>query len=830
VKRIALFILTGLVTIFLLTACPPKEILYLNIEIETTEDASGSVYPSEGEYPYYKGMTQKIIATPSEDSVFIKWMINGIKETKESTTITINKSLTATAYFENAEPPGVKYTLAVLEAQGEGATEPASGTYEYAENSVISLTATPADDWEFVKWEVNGTEYSTENSTTLTIDADKVVRAYFEEISPEEYTLFMLEPEGEGGTSPTSPGTYTYEEEAEIILTATPTDGWKFIKWEVDGEFYSSHESTTLLMNSNKEVKVFFSNDNKGYLLTTIVEGDGRIKVEPEKELYSEGETVILEAIPNDCSSFVKWDGDIISENQKIELIMDNDKIIYAAFKENDKPPSVEIISPQPVPEYVNDFSKEFEFSFSSNNENVNISNVSVQVSSGESILDYEINGDSGQGTFIWDFDIYESEIFETFYATITIEDECRNVASELVQITVDNVSPELELGVDNFEIVDDFVKTTLSWTATDSCYDRVSFDVNQGTVSKVNSYNNEGKIVWCISLDELIGEELFIRATAHDKAGNTEIVSKKIPVSKLSMRIDPENTGTVSPAEGDYYYPSSARIDISATPNKEYNFDEWTVTAGLVEDSNAPDTVFTMPDQNATITANFTPIWKGFTENHSIVELTANVSVNKPSGVETGDMIIIVLHTNNRIDDNWVSDPSSSQGFSIIGHSTDESDYERPTVSAAYKIAGENEPASYSFEISGEMHWYISAISIDKIGRIGNVITKDSGVNSVESITFDNLTTSDKSLIIASMTQRRSTDSDYNARSIVPPQGMTERYSYYPVGSDENDGKPTTFGATKFLETGATIESPAYNWVYTGRAAGIMFEIILND
>ncbi|MEA2065570.1 MAG: hypothetical protein U9O65_00480 [Thermotogota bacterium] len=829
-KRISLFILTGLLVIFLLTACPPKEILYLNIEIETTEDASGSVYPFEGEYLYYEGMTQEIIAAPSESSVFERWIIDGIEETKASTTITINKSLTATAYFENAEPPGVKYTLTVLKSQGEGEIELASGTYEYAENSVISLTATPADGWEFVKWEVDGTEYSTEDSTTLIMDADKEVSAYFEEISPEEYTLFMLEPEGEGDTSPTSPGTYTYEEEIEIILSATPTDGWKFIKWEVNGEFYSSRESATLLMNSNKEVKVFFSNDSEGYILTTIVEGDGRIKIEPEKNTYSQGEIVELEAIPDNCSSFVKWDGDIISEKEKIELIMDNDKIVYAAFKENDKPPSVEIISPQPVPEYVNDLSKEFEFAFSPSNEGVNLHKISAEICSDNWTFNSNIYDNVGRGELVLSFDQDKVIDCETYYATITVEDCCGNVASKQINLTIDNILPKLDFSVCAFKNENNFVETTLSWTATDTCFDKIRIEVNKGTTTETYTFVNKGNTKWIIPVDELNEENLVVRATAYDKAGNTETVSRTIPVRKLSMRVNSENAGSVSPAPGDHYYPSSVRIGLSAVPDTEYAFDKWIATAGSFEDEASAETKYLMPDQNATITANFTPIWKGFTENQSILQQTANVSVNKPPGVETGDMIIVILHTDNRIDDKWANDPSSLQGFSIIGHSTNESDYERPTVSAAYKIAGENEPASYSFEISEEMHWYITAICINKFNGIGTIIRKTSGEQSVESITFDNLTTSDKSLIIAAITQRRSTDSDYNARSIVPPQGMKERYSYYSFETFGEDGKPNASGASKLMKPGQIIKSPTYSWDYTGRAAGIMFEIILND
>ncbi|TYB98685.1 MAG: hypothetical protein FXF54_02085 [Kosmotoga sp.] len=821
-KRILLCILVVFVIIFLLTACSPKEVLHLYIEIESEEDATGEVYPSEGEYLYYKGMTQTIAATPSENAVFVKWMIDGFEESKSSTTITINKDITATAYFEKEKP---EYTLTVLESYGEGKIEPSAGTYKYIENEEVTLIATPSNGWDFEKWQVDGLDYSTDESTTIIIDKNKQVQAFFEKEPIKKYTLTMFEPEGQGTTSPAS-GTYSYEENTEVTIEATPNEEWKFIKWEVNGEFYSTQESTTLFMNSNKEAKAFFASESEGYILTTIAEGNGWIKIIPEKETYSDGEKVELEAIPGDCASFEKWHGDILSENKVIELIMDSDKFICAYFKEKDNPPSIEITSPEPVPEYVSDLSQEFEFVCYSNNEDVNISEISADVSIGEALLNYQIDEDSGYGTLIWDFGTDKTINCQSYYATITVKDSCENIGSKPIQIKVDNVSPELDFEVGDFKVEEDYIETDLTWIATDSCLNKVSFGVNKGTITELHSFNNKGSNIWKIPLDEINESDLVVTVTAHDKAGNTESVSKVIPVSKLSMRVNPESAGIVSPVAGDHYYPSSVKIDLSATPDPEYAFDKWETTAGSLEDANSPETVFVMPDQNATITANFATIWKGFSENVSKIGQVSNVEVDKPVNIEEGDMIVVIIHTQNRINNDWVNDPLSSQGFSLIGHSVDESNYERPTVTAAYKIAGNNEPSSYSFKISEEMHWYIAAICINKSAGIGGVVVKDSGENSVETITFDSVTTTSKSLVMAAITQRRSTESDYNARSFVVPQGMTERYSNYSIGTD----KPSTSGASQFLKAGETIHSPTYSWDYTGRATGIMFEIFLEE
>lgn len=46
--------------------------------------------------------------------------------------------------------------------------------------------------------------------------------------------------------------------------------------------------------------------------------------------------------------------------------------------------------------------------------------------------------------------------------------------------------------------------------------------------------------------------------------------------------------------------------VNLSATPNSGYRFDDWTATAGTLGNATAAQTTFTMPAQNATVTAHF--------------------------------------------------------------------------------------------------------------------------------------------------------------------------------------------------------------------------------
>jgi hypothetical protein len=47
----------------------------------------------------------------------------------------------------------------------------------------VGLSATALDNYSFVKWQVDGADYSTSSSTSVTVDANKTVRAFFTEDS-----------------------------------------------------------------------------------------------------------------------------------------------------------------------------------------------------------------------------------------------------------------------------------------------------------------------------------------------------------------------------------------------------------------------------------------------------------------------------------------------------------------------------------------------------------------------------------------------------------------------------------------------------------------------
>lgn len=120
-----------------------------------------------------------------------------------------------------------------------GGTVTGGGTYNYGKT--YTITATPATGYKFVKW----SDGDTNASRTFTVN-DSIITAY--ETKKSYHAVFeKLSYEISTGVSPTGSGTVsgggTYEYGTKPTLTATPSAGYKFVKWS-DGVTTASRTVT----------------------------------------------------------------------------------------------------------------------------------------------------------------------------------------------------------------------------------------------------------------------------------------------------------------------------------------------------------------------------------------------------------------------------------------------------------------------------------------------------------------------------------------------------------------------------------------------------------
>jgi len=140
-------------------------------------------------------------------------------------------------------------TVIVLDSVG-GTTDPAAGTYQYNDGTVVTLTATPDSSNAFQNWIIStpGATLNDANpTTTITVAAGTTytIQAVFQAISllPNvPYAPFVPGTDAvigilasAGGTTTPSPGLYYLTNATSFNLQATAASGWQFSHWVIYG-------------------------------------------------------------------------------------------------------------------------------------------------------------------------------------------------------------------------------------------------------------------------------------------------------------------------------------------------------------------------------------------------------------------------------------------------------------------------------------------------------------------------------------------------------------------------------------------------------------------
>ncbi|TVQ10734.1 MAG: hypothetical protein EA364_11810 [Balneolaceae bacterium] len=128
--------------------------------------------------------------------------------------------------------------------------DPAKDQYESGEQ--VTLTATATVGWRFTGWQ--GDLSGSTNPATLVMNADKSVTAVFVQDEPDLFVL-AVQVQGQGSVS-VDPAKDQYESGEQVTLTATASQGWRFMNWQ--GDLSGNTNPATLQMNADKSVTAVF--------------------------------------------------------------------------------------------------------------------------------------------------------------------------------------------------------------------------------------------------------------------------------------------------------------------------------------------------------------------------------------------------------------------------------------------------------------------------------------------------------------------------------------------------------------------------------------------
>ncbi len=233
----------------------------------------------------------------------------------------------------NLMSQNVYYTLTLL-AEPEGAGVVA-GDGEYLADDQVIITATPNQGFAFVGWFHNGESISSEPVFDFPMPNENLtLTALFEVIPPEYFTLTLLiEPEGAGVV--TGDGEYLADD--QVIITATPNQGFAFVGWLYNSESISSEPVFEFPMpNENLTLTALFEVIPPEYFtLTLLVEPEGAGVTFGAGD-YQAGEDVYIEAFASEGFQFVLWaEGEaIISEEPSFVYLMPEGDISLTAHFE----------------------------------------------------------------------------------------------------------------------------------------------------------------------------------------------------------------------------------------------------------------------------------------------------------------------------------------------------------------------------------------------------------------------------------------------------------------------------------------------------------------
>ena len=152
-----------------------SSVVTYTINATANDDKMGTV---TGGGVYLKDAEVILTATPADGHTFVKW---SNESTENPLIFTAIEDLTISAIFEV-----LSYTVTLSANDATKGTVEGTGTYEYG--TEVTLSATPADGYEFVDWS-NG---SKENPLTIAVKEDTELTANFRAVMASSITLNAL--------------------------------------------------------------------------------------------------------------------------------------------------------------------------------------------------------------------------------------------------------------------------------------------------------------------------------------------------------------------------------------------------------------------------------------------------------------------------------------------------------------------------------------------------------------------------------------------------------------------------------------------------------------
>ena len=208
--------------------------------------------------------------------------------------------------------------------QGLGETDPAVGMHTYRYGTSVTLTATPAENYDFEEWEIEGLGSFSENVKEIVLKDSTLATAVF--VKKSFNIEASVDPEN-GGTV-IGAGSYLFGDTAS--LTAVAAEGFKFVEWTEKGLPISSDNPLEFVVSANRAFVAHFDNE---YMVTVnVIPEEGGMASGGGKYVFGSEITVV--ATPAECYDFDGWfvGETLVSEEAEYTFTVTEDVDLVAKF------------------------------------------------------------------------------------------------------------------------------------------------------------------------------------------------------------------------------------------------------------------------------------------------------------------------------------------------------------------------------------------------------------------------------------------------------------------------------------------------------------------
>jgi len=239
------------------------------LTVVSSPAGSGEVtrYPEWPEQKYDANDFVSITAIPGAGYVFQKWTgdVSGIPDTS-IITVTFQMVGDRTIYAEFT-PSDLRYTvIAKIQPSAGGSVkfDPPQPSGGFVVNQSVEVSPVPQDGYVFGHWA--GDLGGNDNPATLHLSKQKSITAIFKPklttySSPSQGGVVSIQPDSATG----------YDTGREVIITAKPAKGYRFVGWE--GDASGSSKSITVTMDEPKTIQANFGEKSESRWWLWVVIG-----------------------------------------------------------------------------------------------------------------------------------------------------------------------------------------------------------------------------------------------------------------------------------------------------------------------------------------------------------------------------------------------------------------------------------------------------------------------------------------------------------------------------------------------------------------------------